>query len=404
MNIVIAGAGVAGITAAETARQVNPQADITVFCLERDSLYYRPRLPEIINGSLSVEKIYAHPDTWYHEKKIELRKGESLVDICQDNNQVRGSLGSRLIYDRLLIATGAEASRPSPVNYEMPGVFTVRHLHDAMSLYYEAKRSKTAVIMGAGLLSLEIACALGALGLKVHVLEKADRILPRQTTPASAVILKDYLSGQGLVIHLNSSLAGVSGYDRLQNVSLSDGSSIETQILVVAAGVSPNLELAKSINLKTERGVVVDEYLETSRPFVLAAGDCAQTKDGAGGLWTVSRAQGLIAGHNLACEPSERKVYQPQPPSSTLKVAGLDLVAAGNIDPDNKLASAEFKTDKLYRKVVSDANGLLVGFTNLGTTKGNRELSAALGKVHISSDDLKALADNLDFDFSRLKA
>ena len=117
MNIVIAGGGVAGVTAAEKAREVNPKASITVFSLEKESLYYRPRLPDIVNGSLSVEKIFAHPDGWYEEKNIELRKGETLIEVCAENNQIRGSLGSRLIYDTLLIATGAEASRPKPVNY-----------------------------------------------------------------------------------------------------------------------------------------------------------------------------------------------------------------------------------------------------------------------------------------------
>jgi nitrite reductase (NADH) large subunit len=404
MNIVIAGGGVAGVTAAEKAREANPKASITVFSLEKESLYFRPRLPDIVNGSLSVEKIFAHPDSWYQEKNIELRKGETLIEVCAENNQVRGSLGSRLIYDTLLIATGAEASQPKPVNYELPGVFTVRHLYDAMTLHYEAKRSKTAVIMGAGLLALEIACALGAMGLSVHVLERADRILPRQTTPGSASILKDYLTERGLVIHLNSSLTGMSGRDRLQKVEISDGSSIDTQILIVAAGVTPNLELAKHLGLNVDRGVVVNECLETSKPGVFAAGDCAQTKDGAGGLWTIARAQGLVAGHNLAVAPADRKTYQPTPPSSTLKVAGLDLVAAGNLDPDDKLTSAVHEANEVYRKVVVDSSGLLVGYTNLGTTKGNRELAAALGKAHLSGELLKALADEADFDYSRLKA
>ncbi|MDR2301005.1 MAG: FAD-dependent oxidoreductase [Deltaproteobacteria bacterium] len=402
MNIVIAGAGVAGVTAAEKAREVNPQAHITVFCQEKEALYYRPRLPDIVKGTLSVEKIFAHPDSWYQEKNIELRKGEALIEICAENNQVRGSLGSRLVYDSLLVATGAESSRPSPVNYDLPGVFTVRHLYDAMTLHYEAKRSKTAVMMGAGLLALEIGCALGAMGLSVHILERAGRILPRQTTPGSAKKLEKYLTEQGLVIHLNASITGTTGSDRLQRVETSDGQPIDTQILVVAAGVTPNLELAKHLDLKLDRGIVVDEYLETSKPGVYAAGDCAQTKDGAGGLWTIGRAEGLIAGHNLAVPRDQRKVYQAVPPSSSLKVAGLDLVAAGNLDPDNKLTGAEFENEKTYRKVVVDSEGLIVGYTNLGTTAGNRELAAALGKVKIKPEILTGLSQE-NFDFSLLK-
>ncbi|MDR0356533.1 MAG: FAD-dependent oxidoreductase [Deltaproteobacteria bacterium] len=401
MNIVIAGAGIAGVTAAEAVRKQNPQADVTIFSSEREALYYRPRLPEIVKGAVEPEKIMAHADDWYRENKFELRRGESLKDVSLEDKVIRGNLGSRLVYDKLLIATGAESSKPAPVNYDLPGVFTIRHLHESMVLHYEAQRSKTAVLMGAGLLALEIGCALGSMGLQVHVLERANRILPRQTTPASSKLLNAHLSAQGLTFHLNASLAATTGHDRLSRVELSDGTTIETQILVAAAGVTPNLDLAKALGLKIDRGIVVDDYLETSVPGVYAAGDCAQTPDGAGGLWTIARAEGLVAGHNMACAPEERKKYVAAPPSSTLKVAGLDLVAAGDLDPDDKRDSAVFESDKIYRKVVVDADGLMIGYTNLGTTKGNRELAAALGAKRLPADVLQALKTE-DFDFARL--
>jgi nitrite reductase (NADH) large subunit len=402
MNIVIAGGGIAGTTAAETARQEDPSADITIFALERESLYYRPRLPEIVSGKLEADKVYAHPDQWYHDKAIELRKGESLLEICLDNRQVRGSLGSRLIYDRLLIATGAEASRPAPVDYSLPGVYTVRRLDDAMSLFYDAKRAKTAVMLGGGVLALEIAAALGAHGLKVHVLERSERILPRQTTPASAVKLASILAAQGLEIHLKSSLASLKNAGRLTGVALSDGSEIGAELLVVCAGVVPNIELAKDLGLKTDRGVVVDRFLETSLQNVFAAGDCAQTPDGAGGLWSISRQQGLCAGRNLVREPKDRQPYEPIAPSSVLKVAGVELMAAGDLDPEDKLRSAVAETEQTYRKVVVDQDGLLKGFTNLGTSKGNRELAAGLGKIRLDDNALAALADP-GYDFALLK-
>ena len=402
MNIVIAGGGVAGTTAAETARQEDPSASITIFALERERLYYRPRLPEIVSGKLEAEKIYAHPESWYIERGIELRKGESLLEICLDNRQVRGSMGSRLIFDRLLIATGAEPSKPAPADYSLPGVYTVRRLDDAMSLYYDAKRSSTAVMLGGGVLALEIAASLGALGLKVHVLERAERILPRQTTPGSAVKLAALLAAQGLEIHVGAGLAGLKNAGRLTGVELADGSLIGAELLVVCAGVVPNIALAKDLGLKTDRGGVVDRYLETTLENVFAAGDCAQTPDGAGGLWTISRQQGLCAGRNLVREPKDRQPYEPLPPSSVLKVAGIELVATGDIDPEDKLRSAVAETADSYRKVVVDADGVLKGFTNLGTSKGNRELSAGIGKLKLDDGLLASLADP-GFDFAKLK-
>jgi nitrite reductase (NADH) large subunit len=401
MNIVIAGAGVAGTTAAEVARQECPEAGITLFALERERLYYRPRLPEIVSGKLEVEKAYAHPESWYIDKAIELRKGEFLQDICLDNRQVRGSMGSRLTYDKLLIATGAEPARPAPVNYKLPGVYTLRHIDEATSLYYDAKRARTAVMLGGGVLALEIASALASSGLKVHVLERSQRVLPRQTTPESAALLGELLSAQGLIIHLESGLAAVKGADRISGVELASGAVIDTQLLVVCTGVVPNVLLAKAMGLKTDRGVVVDRFLETTLENVFAAGDCAQTPDGQGGLWSIARQQGLCAGHNLVSDPKDRRPYEPIPASSVLKVAGVDLVAAGDIDPDGKLKSSVAKTATTYRKVVVDNDGLVKGYTNVGTTKGNRELSLALGKKAIAADVLAALEDP-GFDFSRL--
>jgi nitrite reductase (NADH) large subunit len=403
MNIVIAGGGVAGITAAETARQEDPTAGITIFCQEREPLYYRPRLPEVIDGRLAVEKVYAHPGVWYQERALELRKGESLVEVDLESRSARGSLGSRLTFDRLLVATGADSSRPGPVDYSIPGVFTLRRLEEAMTLNYEAQRSKTAVILGGGILALEIGAALGAAGLKVHVLERSPRVLPRQTTPASSKIVARHLAEKGMVVHLGSALGKLSSGTRLKAVELSDGTPIEAQLLIVAAGVTPNLGLAKHLGLKTDRGVVVDQTLETSLENVYAAGDCAQTADGQGGLWSIARQQGLTAGRNLVRARSDREAYVPIPPSSVLKVAGLDLVAAGDLDPDDKLQSAVAEAGGAYRKVVVDKDGLVKGYTNVGTTKGNRELAGVLGKKRIPAGLLAELG-NMDFDFDKLKA
>ena len=383
MNIVIAGGGVAGITAAETARQEDPSAGITIFAKEREPLYYRPRLPEIIDGRLAVEKVYAHPESWYAERELELRKGESLVEVDLDSRAARGSLGSRLTFDRILIATGADSSRPGPVDYSVPGVFTLRRLDEAMTLNYETQRCRTAVLLGGGILALEIGAALGAAGLKVHVLERSQRVLPRQTTPASSKLLARHLAERGMVVHLGSVLGKISASPRLKAVELADGAVIEAQLLIVAAGVTPNLELARHLGVKVDRGVVVDGLLETSIENIYAAGDCAQTPDGQGGLWTIARQQGLTAGRNLVRERPAREAYVPIPPSSVLKVAGLDLVAAGDLDPDDKLGSAVAETGTAYRKVVVDADGLVKGYTNVGTAKGNRELAAALGKKRI---------------------
>lgn len=403
MNIVIAGFGVAGATAAETARKHNPKAYITLFSKEKDLFYYRTRLPEVVSGDLTPDKILAHPKEWYDERKIELRLGEALTEVFPREKIIRGSIGSRQEYDKLLLAVGAESNRPSFPGDKLGGIFAVRSLNDAWTLSLNAKGKKRAVLIGGGLLGLELAYALAKQGLSVTVLERDERVLPRQTTEASAELLKKQLGKLGLEFRLKAEAARFEGAGTVENVVLKDGSEIAAEIVLISAGVNPNLNLAHSLGLKMDRGILVDEYLETSEPGIYAAGDCAQYPGAVGGLWTTSRAQALVAGVNIAeKDPAARKAYAPAPPSNFLKVAGIDLVAAGNLDPEGKLKGVEASDGQAYRKVTLDQEGRLIGFTNVGGTLGNKELNAALqaGKI-LSPEAISGLAE-MNFDFSRL--
>ncbi|MDL2226972.1 FAD-dependent oxidoreductase [Deltaproteobacteria bacterium OttesenSCG-928-M10] len=401
MNIVIAGFGVAGATAAETARKHNPKAYITLFSKEKDLFYYRPRLPEVVSGDLAPDKVFAHSLDWYRERNIELRLGESLAEIHTQGKIIRGSTGSRQTYDRLLLAVGAESNRLSFPGDKLDGIFAVRSLNDAWSLNYYAQGKKKAVLIGGGLLGLELGYALTRHGLQVTVLEMGDRILPRQTTPRSAELLRKELGALGLEFRLRCQADRFEGARQVENVVLKDGSDLAADIVLISAGVIPNLSLATTLGLKMDRAIVVDEYLRTSEPDIFAAGDCVQYPGAVGGLWTTSRAQGLVAGANIAAaDPAGMTKYEPEPPASTLKVAGIDLVAAGNIDCDDLLAGVEAATESTYRKVVVDSESRLIGFTNVGTTLGNRELQKALtAKKVISPSTLEALASP-EFDFA----
>ena len=403
MNIVIAGFGVAGATAAEIARKHNPRAYITLLSKEKDLFYYRTRLPEVVSGDVAPEKILVHPHKWYDERNIELRLGEYLTEVHVREKIVRGSMGSRQQYDRLLLAVGAESNRPPFPGDKLDGVHAIRSLNDAWTLHYTAKGKKKAVLIGGGLLGLELAYSLTKLGLTVTVLERDDRVLPRQTTEASAALLKKQLGALGLEFRLNVEADRFEGAGKVENVVLKDGSEIEAEIVLISAGVVPNLNLATTLGLKTDRAIIVDEYLQTSLPDIYAAGDCAQYPGAVGGLWTTSRAQALVAGVNIAeQDQSARKIYVPEPPSNFLKVAGIDLVAVGNLDPAGQLKGVEASSDKAYRKVTLDQDNRLIGFTNVGTTQGNKELNAALqAKKALSGEALSGLTD-LDFDFAKL--
>lgn len=402
MNIVIAGFGVAGATAAETARKQNPKAYITLFSKEKDLFYYRTRLPEVVSGDLNPEKVIVHPASWYQERNIEVRLGESLAEVNIQEKIIRGSMGSRQSFDRLLLAVGAESFRPPLAGDKLDGVYAVRSLNDAWTLSFYAKGKSRAVLIGGGLLGLELGYALTKLGLSVTVLERGHRILPRQTTPGSAEVLCRKMEAIGLKFELGAEADRLEGSRKVENVVLKDGRDLPADIVLISAGIKPNLALATALNLEIDRAIVVNEFMETSQPGIYAAGDCAQFPGDICGLWTTSRAQALVAGHNLALPTGERKVHVPAPQPNFLKVAGIDLIAAGNLDPDGELTGIEAVSQDVYRKVVLAENRQLVGFTNVGTTSGNKELNAALS-VHkvISPETVQALA-NLDFDFATL--
>ena len=401
MNIVIAGFGVAGVTAAETARRLDPKAYITIFSREKDLFYHRTRLPEVVGGELAPERLIAHPQSWYDERGLELRLGESLAELNLQEKIVRSSTGSRQTYDRLLLAVGAEANRPALPGDGLDGLYVVRGLHDAWTLSLAAQGKKRAAVIGGGLLGLELGAALAGRGLEVTVLEIGDRVLPRQTTPQSAELLRRKLAARGLTIELKAETAGFEGTGRLERVLLKDGRDLPADLALISAGVTPNLTLALSLGLAKDRAIMVDEYLATSAPDLYAAGDCAQFPGAAGGLWTTARAQGLIAGANLvARSPEERRKFVPVPPSNTLKVAGIDLVAAGDLDPEGRRQGIEATDGDAYRKVVLDAAGRLIGYTNLGHVRGNRELAQALADGAVLPPRLTAGLTALDFDFA----
>ncbi|MDR3153715.1 MAG: FAD-dependent oxidoreductase [Deltaproteobacteria bacterium] len=403
MNIVIAGAGIAGLSAAEAARKEDPKAEIYLFSAERQRPYFRPRLPEVVAGTAEPDGIYVHPEQWFRDRRLEFRLGESLVEYIPESRLARGSLGSRLLCDRLLIATGAAPFLPEAAkSFTLPGVYPLRTLLDAQDMRHAALKARTAVLLGSGLLGLEAGFALTRLGLTVHVLERAGRILPFQTTPRSADILRRALEAKSFVFHLESEAERAEGAERLERVVLKSGAGINCDLMAVSAGVRPEISLAGPLGLRTENGIVVDQYMETTSEGVYAAGDCAQTPDRRGGMWSIARAEGLAAGSNMArADRAARAPYAPSPPPAVLKVAGIDLTSVGNIDPEGKLRSAESEEGGVYRKAVLSPAGLLAGFTVLGSREGVPELTRAVNRKAVPEDMLESLA-RPGFDFKRL--
>jgi nitrite reductase (NADH) large subunit len=394
---VIVGNGVAGATAADKIRALDPDGPITIFSEEAQSFYYRVRLPEVVSGKVDIGQITIHPNEYYQEKNMDLRLGRRVVNVDPDARKVEDDNGDQTNFDQLLLAAGARSFIPPVKGIEKDGVFALRSYDDARNIAERCDRVESAVLVGGGLLGLEAGNGLAQRGKTVHVVEFFDRLLPRQMDPAGAAKLQKFLEARGFRFYLGAKASEVLGDTVVEGLSLEDGRTIDGGLVLFSAGIRPNLDLAKNMGLETDKGVKVDNRLQTSKDGIFAAGDLIEHNERIYGVWPAARTQGMVAGENMAGGNAE---YTGTVMANSLKVVGVDLTAGGDIDPDGKLQAAVYEDHTSYRKIVLD-QGKIKGFIFYGTTQGIRETEAALA----DGRDVSHLADamaNKDFDFSRL--
>lgn len=401
-HYVIIGNGVAGATALEQIRKADPSGKIIVFTKESHPFYYRPRLPEFLAGEVALEKFTMRSLNDYRDWGVDIHFNTSVESVDPDKKIVTDSKGTRFAYDALLLAMGATANTPPLKGSDKKGVFTLRTVEDALALRETASACQAAILIGGGLLGLEAGYGLIKLGLNVQVVEFFDHLMPRQMDKRGAAILQGMLEKMGFSFYLGARAQEILGDGRAEGLKLADGTIIPGGMVLCSAGISPNLELARQLaeisGLRIDKAIVVDDYMQTGAPDIWAAGDVAEYHGLPGGIWPSAMAQGRIAGINMA---GGKEAYQAKAPSTSLKVAGIKLTSAGDIDPDNKLEAAIVSGQGHYRKIVLK-NNVIKGIIFLGDVDGVRQCTDAMN----TGKDLGPLAkelNNPDFDFDRLK-
>jgi nitrite reductase (NADH) large subunit len=394
---VVIGHGVAGATAVERIKDVDPDGRIAIITEEHHPFYYRPRLPEVMAGEADIAKITLRRAEWYAERDIDLRLREKVIDGDAGRKTVTTDQGRTEEYDELLLATGAHPFIPPVPGADRPGVFALRTADDALAIGRAAAGTDRAVLMGGGLLGLEAGAALTRLGLKVQVVEMADRLLPRQMDPAGAAKLQSLLRGMGFSFSLGVQAKEIVGDGAAQGVVLQDGSRLEGGLILFSAGIRGNVALAEKLGLAMDKGVKVDDRMQTNLDGIWAAGDQIEHRGRLYGIWPASRDQGEVAGINMA---GGRAEYHGTTMSNSLKVVGVDLTSAGDIDPDGKLEAAVYEDEKTYRKIVL-ADGRIKGLIFFGVTEGVKEALAALDRG-AAVGRFKEDMTRRDFDFGRL--
>lgn len=387
MEYLIIGNGVAGTTAAENIRNNNKEGKITIVTEEDSPFYYRIRLNDYISGELIETALQSKKIQWYEDMEITLRLKTRITGGDPANRLITTEEGEKLAYDRLLLASGSSSFIPPIKGSDKKGVFAIRNLQDARAIIAWAKGIRDVVIIGGGLLGLEAGNAFRKLNMSVTIVEFFPRLLPRQLDERGAERLRAIMESMGFRFRLGKKTEEIEGMDKVGSVRLEGGERIPAGMVIISAGVRPNMGLAKAMGLECDKGVKVNENLVTSVQDIYAAGDVAEFGGISYGIWPAAMEQGKIAGINMA---GGDMVYNGTTMSNTLKVVGIDLASAGDIDAENKHESRVLINDKIYKKIVLD-NGHIIGSIMLGDTFGFVKITKAITEKR----DISAIKDRI---------
>jgi len=343
---VILGSGAAGFAAAEAIRSQDHHGEILMISEDHYGYYSRPGLAYLLTGELPEEMLYPVREDYFKRLGIQRIQGRA-ARINHHNHRLFLESAAPLIYDRLLIATGAMAIPLKAPGADLQGVFKLDSLQDARAIHQLARKSRTAIVVGGGITALELVEGLTAHKVKVHYFLRGDRYWNSVLDETESIVVETRLKEHGVLIHYRTELDAVLS-DRkgksVAGVRTKDGETIRCEMVGSAIGVRPRLELVAASDLLVDRGVLVDEYLRTNAEDVFAAGDVAQVYDPLLGerildsLWTPARQQGYTAGLNMTgCQ----QAYIKGVPYNVTRLAGLTTTIIGMVGPGRGQAYGE---------------------------------------------------------------
>ena len=367
-KLVVVGNGMAGIRAVEELLTLAPEKyAITVFGAEAQVNYNRILLSPVLSGEKKFADIVLNDDAWYAGHGITLHKGKEIVSIDRGGRKVVAKDGTEAYYDRLLLATGSNPFLLPIPGKDLPGVIGFRDLADVERMLAAAEKYQHAVVIGGGLLGLEAANGLMKQGMQVTVVHLPDVLMERQLDQASARMLRKELESRGLQFIFKGITKEIFGKGRVQGVRLEGGQELTADLVVMAVGIRPNIELAKKAGLYCERGVVVNDTMQTYDPSVYAVGECVQHRGQTYGLVAPLFEQAKVCADHLAHHGISR--YEGSITSTKLKVTGVDLFSAGDFtgnDTTEDLVMQDAGAG-VYKKIVL-ANNRVIGAVMYGDT------------------------------------
>lgn len=356
-DYLIIGNGIAGLAAAEEIRKNDENGKILIVSKEGIPTYWRTRLSALIAKDFDKDDIYVKKEAWYQEKNIEEKLDTEVEKLDLENNKAILAYGEEIEYGKVLLATGARAFVPPIKNVESKGVFAIRSLDDLISFKEYAADKKEVVIIGGGILGLEAAFSVKELGKEVSVIEAADYILNRQLDHELSKKLEKSLNEMGIKTFTGKATEEILvNNGKVSGIKLSNGEEIKADVIMVQAGVRSIIDLAKNSNLEVDRGIIVNDNLQSKKENVYAAGDCAQIGNFTIGLWTASQEMGKIVGRNIT---GAKETYEKPKPFSTLMIGNIKVFSAGMTSGEGIEEMKAEKDGNIYKLFKKD--GKFVG-------------------------------------------
>ena len=354
LKLVLIGNGLAGMRCLEDLLDMAPDRyDVTVIGEEPWGNYNRIMLSPVLSGEKTIEDIMLHPHPWYSDKGIKFIADDPAIKIDRTRKTVHTEKGETVDYDRLIIATGSKPFIPPVQGIDLKGVISFRDIYDVNTMIKYCETKKNAVVIGGGLLGLEAAYGLKQRGMNVTVLHLMDRIMERQLDGRASRMLRHSIEEKGIKIITEANTEALIGKNgHVSQIRLKDGTLLDADLVVFAVGIRPNITLAQSAGLRCNRGILVNDTMQTFDPSIYAVGECIEHRNQTFGLVEPLWGQAFICATHLA-EHGSLTFKSPTVPTQ-LKVSGVDVFSAGNFEPKEDYEDIILNDEKrhIYKRII----------------------------------------------------
>lgn len=388
-KLVVIGNGMAGISTVEQILKLTTKFDITVFGSEPHPNYNRIMLSYVLEGSKTIDDIVLNNLHWYEDNGIKLHMGTVVSRIDEKCKEVVTEQGIRVPYDKVLIATGSNSFILPIPGSDKEGVVGFRDIADCNQMLEAAKSHRTAAVIGGGLLGLEAAKGLVQLGMDVTVVHLMEDLMERQLDHQAASMLKGELERQGIKFKMGAQTSELLGDARVSGLRFADDTVLEAEFVVMAVGIKPNVAVARESGITVNRGIVVNDYMQTSMEGVYSVGECTEHRGTCYGLVAPLFEQGsILAKHICGVDTAP---YEGSVMSTKLKISGVDVFSAGVfIDgPEHTVICSKDDWKRTYKKILLQ-DGIIVGAVLFGDIEDANELQKLVRSKTEMTDELYA--------------